>query len=321
MHENKCNLSAVEIRKPTASNAFINCNICSGDFLLNFFFFWHVQQVWEKINKSISFLKTYRINQSFTLGCKTEEGTQEPNKHWQVGQKLNIQMYWPRNSFWVQSKIRLDVLVKKQNIFQQMTFLNVVGAISKDVSQLKHLLAHARCSIFARRSHSVKTGDLSNINVCFNNCALKFHRSPNGPLGPPWSSDLSFWDSSELFSQILFSKSLSLPQIVLTLCSARRTATLWGEMDVARPPATRQDDRWNHQRDKESTFPRGTRRLSWYCPVTWGRRHKVQSNFKSGGYGFLFFLNYTSCFFGWRTSWMVSEACGLRKRNWAILWE
>lgn len=124
-----------------------------------------------------------------------------------------------------------------------------------------------------------------------------------------------------LFSQILFSKSLSLPQIVLTLCSARRTATLWGEMDVARPPATRQDDRWNHQRDKESTFPRGARRLSWYCPVTWGRRHKVQSNFKSGGYGFLFFLNYTSCFFGWRTSWMVSEACGLRKRNWAILWE
>lgn len=110
------------------------------------------------------------------------------------------------------------------------------------------------------------------------------------PLGPPWSSDLSFWDSSELFSQILFSKSLSLPQIVLTLCSARRTATLWGEMDGARPPGTHQDDRWNHQRDKESTFPRGARRLSWYCPVTWGRRHKVQSNFESGGYGFLFFF-------------------------------
>lgn len=113
MHENKCNLSAAEIRKPTASNAFINCNICSGDFYWIFFFlhcfFWHVQQVWEKINKSISFLKTYRINQSFTLGCKTEEGTQEPNKHWQVGQKLNIQMYWPRNSFWVQSKIRLHL--------------------------------------------------------------------------------------------------------------------------------------------------------------------------------------------------------------------
>lgn len=64
-----------------------------------------------------------------------------------------------------------------------MTLLNVVGAISKDVSQLKHLLADARCSIFDRKSHSVKTGDLSNINVCFNNCVLKFHRSPDGHWG------------------------------------------------------------------------------------------------------------------------------------------
>lgn len=88
-------------------------------------------------------------------------------------------------------------------------------------------------------------------------------------------------------------------------------------MDGARPPGTSQDNKWNHQREKEWTFPRGVRRLSWYCPETWGRRHKVQSNFKSGGYGFLFFLIYTSCFlfcfFGWRTSWMVSDACELWK--------
>lgn len=71
----------LKYEKPTASNAFINCNICSGDFFAVALFFWHAEQVWEKINKSISFLKTSRINQSFTLGCKTEEGTQEPNKH------------------------------------------------------------------------------------------------------------------------------------------------------------------------------------------------------------------------------------------------
>lgn len=64
-----------------------------------------------------------------------------------------------------------------------MTLLNVIGAISKNVSQLKYLLSDARWRILAQNSSSAVTWKIWVALMYVSTACFKIPPSPNSRLG------------------------------------------------------------------------------------------------------------------------------------------